>query len=135
MNNAMSNSILEHVNVTVSDAERTANQLCDLFGWHIRWQGESALGGRTVHVGKEDSYLALYTPDSTSKRSGSSYEMRGGLNHIGVVVNDLDATEQRVLAAGFETHNHGDYEPGRRFYFNDHDDIEFEVVHYPKVSS
>jgi len=55
----------------------------------------------------------------------------GGLNHIGVVVEDLDAVEAKVLAAGLKTTNHGDYEPGRRFYFHDHDGIEFEVVSYP----
>jgi len=43
---------------------------------------------------------------------------------------DLDATEQKVLQAGFKTHNHGDYEPGRRFYFNDHDGVEYEIVSY-----
>ena len=31
---------------------------------------------------------------------------------------------------GLETFNHGDYEPGRRFYFFDWDGIEFEVVSY-----
>jgi glyoxylase I family protein len=127
----MSSANLEHLNVTVSNPEQTAKQLCELFGWRIRWQGESALGGRTVHVGRDDSYLALYSPTKTAKQNGSTYVIRGGLNHIGVVVDDLDETEQRVLAAGFKTHNHGDYEPGRRFYFNDQDDIEFEVVHYP----
>ena len=111
--------------------ERTAAVLCELFGWHVRWEGESLMGGRTVHVGRDNSYLALYTPDNTKSRNGSSYSRLGGLNHIGVVVDDLDATEQRILAAGYKTHNHDDYEPGRRFYFNDHDNIEFEVVHYP----
>ena len=46
------------------------------------------------------------------------------------VVDDLDATEARILAAGIETFSHADYEPGRRFYFNDADGIEFEVVSY-----
>jgi len=128
----MNSAILEHVNVTVSNPERTAKQLCDLFGWHIRWQGDSLMGGRTVHVGKDNSYLALYTHSETASRDGSTYAMQGGLNHIGVVVDDLDETEQKVLAAGLKTHNHGNYEPGRRFYFNDHDDIEFEVVNYPE---
>ncbi len=128
----MSGAILEHVNLTVSNPEATADTLCDLFGWRIRWQGESAMGGRTVHVGKEDAYLALYSPEKTARRNGSTYVVRGGLNHIGVVVDDLDATEKRILAAGFKTHNHDDYEPGLRFYFNDHDGIEFEVVHYPE---
>lgn len=129
----MGSANLEHVNVTVSNPERTAAVLCDLFGWHVRWEGESLMGGRTVHVGRDNAYLALYTPDKTTKRNGSSYTRHGGLNHIGVVVDDLDETEQRVLAAGYETFNHGDYEPGRRFYFNDHDNIEFEVVHYPET--
>lgn len=126
----MSAASIEHVNVTVSDPDRTAAMLCELFGWRIRWQGASMLGGRTIHVGKEDAYLALYSPEKSVPNDSRNYVMRGGLNHIGVTVDDLDGTEQRVLAAGFETNNHGDYEPGRRFYFDDHDGIEFEVVTY-----
>ena len=53
-----------------------------------------------------------------------------GLNHIGVMVDDLETVEQRVLQHGFKIHNYGDYEPGRRFYFDDEDGIEFEVVSY-----
>ena len=127
----MNSANLEHVNLTVSDPVRTATQLCELFGWHIRWQGPSLLGGHTVHVGRDSNYLALYSPDKTANSTTNSYQTRGGLNHVGVVVDDLEAAEERVVAAGFKPFNHGDYEPGRRFYFNDHDDIEFEVVHYP----
>ena len=54
----------------------------------------------------------------------------GGLNHIAVTVDDLDQTEAAIKAHGFETGNHGDYEPGRRFYFHDGDGIEYEVVKY-----
>ena len=63
----------------------------------------------------------------------SSYTTTGGLNHVGIVVDDLDTAEQRVSAAGYEPHSHADYEPGRRFYFHDDDGIEFEVVSYAKV--
>ena len=35
-----------------------------------------------------------------------------------------------VVEAGFKPINHADYEPGRRFYFHDHDGIEYEVVSY-----
>ena len=35
-----------------------------------------------------------------------------------------------VKDAGFEPHSHGDYEPGKRFYFDDENGIEFEVVSY-----
>ncbi|HCK17946.1 MAG TPA: glyoxalase, partial [Thalassospira sp.] len=40
------------------------------------------------------------------------------------------ATEAKIKADGIETFNHADYEPGRRFYFRDENDIEFEVVSY-----
>ena len=123
-------AILEHANFTVSDPKATAAWMETLFGWHIRWQGDAMAGGHTVHVGDADHYLALYAPDGTPKKGTSDYEIVGGLNHIAVVVDDLDATEAAIKAHGFETGNHADYEPGRRFYFNDADGIEYEVVQY-----
>ena len=123
-------ALLEHTNLTVKDPDATAAWMCDLFGWHIRWSGAAIQDGRTVHVGSEDRYLALYTPGQPNPPRGSSYATIGGLNHIAVTVDDLDKMEADVLAAGFKTSNHGDYEPGRRFYFHDEDSIEYEVVSY-----
>ena len=60
-----------------------------------------------------------------------SYRTRGGLNHIAVVVDDLDAVEARIKAAGYVTENHAGYEPGRRFYFTEENGLEIEVVAYP----
>ncbi len=126
----MTNATLEHVNVTVSDPQKTADRLCQLFGWNIRWQGDAIHGGSTVHVGSDDSYVAVYAHEKLVKGNVDSYTTRGGLNHIGIVVDDLDAVEAKVLEAGYKTHSHADYEPGRRFYFRDDDEIEFEVVSY-----
>ncbi len=129
----VSTAILEHVNVTVTNPERTAKMLGDIFGWVVRWEGPSQMGGRTIHVGLPgdgQSYLALYTFDTNSVADGSSYGQAGGLNHLAMTVDDLDETEARIIAAGYETHTHGDYEPGRRFYFHDHDNIEYEIVSY-----
>lgn len=126
----MSKGRLEHVNITVSDPQKTADLLCDLFDWHIRWQGTAIHGGHTIHVGSDDDYLAVYSQGKLDERSDDTYTTRGGLNHVGVVVGDLDAVEERVKKAGFKTHSHADYEPGRRFYFHDADGIEFEVVSY-----
>jgi catechol 2,3-dioxygenase-like lactoylglutathione lyase family enzyme len=128
----MNSGTVEHVNFTVTKPQATADWLCRVFGWHIRWQGNAIHGGTTFHVGTNESYIAVYAPQTGIKESrGGSYNLKGGLNHIGVVVDDIDATEKRVIAAGFTPHSHADYEPGRRFYFNDHDGIEFEVVAYP----
>ena len=54
----------------------------------------------------------------------------GMADALGILVDDLDATEQKILAAGYRTHSHQTYDPGSRFYFHDHDDIEWEVVSY-----
>jgi catechol 2,3-dioxygenase-like lactoylglutathione lyase family enzyme len=127
----MTNAFVEHANFTVSEPEATAKWMCDVFGWHIRWQGSSIFGGRSVHVGGAQSYLALYNMgDSLPKTHHENYHHIGGLNHIGIVVDDLDAAEAKIEAAGFTTHSHADYEPGRRFYFHDRDGIEFEVISY-----
>jgi catechol 2,3-dioxygenase-like lactoylglutathione lyase family enzyme len=126
----MATSTLEHVNMTVSDPEKTASLLVALFDWRIRWHGPALNNGTTFHVGGKDSYVALYSPPEAVGTNTDNYHVRGGLNHIGVVVADLDEVENRVRAAGFETLNHADYEPGRRFYFHDGDGIEYEVVSY-----
>lgn len=126
----MTEARLEHINMTVADPLSTAELLVGLFGWRIRWQGEAIHGGFTVHVGGEDSYLALYSHGEKSKAASDSYHQLFGLNHIGIVVDDLKATEEKIAAAGFNTHSHGDYEPGNRFYFEDEDGLEFEVISY-----
>ena len=121
---------LEHVNVTVANSVATAEVLCHLFGWHIRWQGLAKNGGWTVHVGGENDYLALYTPAHPAQLAADAGGILSGLNHIGLVVDDLDATEVRIKAAGYITGNHADYEPGRRFYFTEENGVEIEVVSY-----
>ena len=120
---------IEHVNVTVRDPERAARLMESVFGWPVRWQGPSLNGGRTIHVGSADHYVALYTPRDEPP-TDDDFIKRRPLNHIGVEVDDLDSTEARVIAAGLTPFSHGDYEPGRRFYFLDPDGIESEVVSY-----
>jgi catechol 2,3-dioxygenase-like lactoylglutathione lyase family enzyme len=120
---------IEHVNVTVSDPERAARLMEAVFGWQVRWQGPARDGGRTIHVGSPDHYVALYT-SSDEPPSADDFVKGRPLNHIGVEVDALDETEARVVAAGLTPFSHGDYEPGRRFYFLDPDGIEYEVVSY-----
>lgn len=121
---------LEHINYTVKDTQTTATWMAQVFDWQVRWQGDSMDSGYTMHVGTADRYVALYSPPSATTPFDDNYKTTGGLNHIAVTVDDIDETEQRVLAVGFKTRNHASYEPGRRFYFDDQDGIEFEVVQY-----
>lgn len=127
----MGNAKLEHINITVQDPRAVALRLCQLFGWKIRWEGQSMNDGTTVHVGLDQAYVALYTHAGVGGPAGGDhYAQQAAMNHIGVVVEDLEAVEERVRAAGLEPHSHADYEPGRRFYFDDPEGIEFEVVSY-----
>ncbi len=121
---------LEHVNVTVKDPDATADWMCRLFGWHVRWSGAGMTTGRTVHVGTDTHYIALFTYGDATEAKSESYRTLNGLNHIAITVENLDEMEKQVKAEGFETGEHYDYEPGRRFYFHDRDGIEFEVVSY-----
>ncbi len=122
-------AVIEHINLTVADPERTSAMLQSVFGWHERWRGLEPDGRIGLHVGGAGSYVALYPPRPPAK--AETWPKSRPFNHVGVVVGDLAAAEARVKAQGFEPYAHGDYEPGRRFYFQDENGIEYEVVSYP----
>lgn len=120
---------LEHTNITVSDPKGTAAWLGDVFGWDIRWEGPGMQTGYTVHIGTDDSYVALFSYGDAKPGQEESYRTVGGLNHIAIFIEDpIDEVETRVRKAGFTPRSHADYEPGRRFYFHDGDGIEWEVA-------
>lgn len=120
---------IEHANLTVTRPERSVELFKKLLGWEERWRGKSQMGGDTIHVGEPDNgsaYLALYTNEKVE----GGFAKGQPLNHVGLLVDDLESAEEVVAAAGLEAFGHDDYEPGRRFYFFDWDGIEFEVVSY-----
>ena len=122
---------LEHANITVTSPKATAAWMQDVFGWTIRWQGEADQRMATACTwAKPTATWPSTARQSHWPRPHPAMVINGGLNHIAVVVDDLDAVETRVRAAGFTPGEHHDYEPGRRFYFRDRDNIEFEVVEY-----
>jgi glyoxylase I family protein len=122
----MPKGTIEHANLTVTDPERASRLLQDLLSWHERWRGPAMNGGETIHVGDENRYIALYT----NRQPHDRFAKGAPLNHVGLLVDDLDGAEKVVVDAGLKPFNHDDYEPGRRFYFFDWDGIEFEVVSY-----
>jgi catechol 2,3-dioxygenase-like lactoylglutathione lyase family enzyme len=123
---------IEHVNITVPDSEYTARLFEQIFGWKVRWRGRAMSGGHTVHVGSADHYLALYSPPAETA-CPARFEKGLPLNHIGIEVDAIVDIEARVRAVGFAPFGHDDYEPGRRFYFFDESNIEFEIVSYAPV--
>jgi hypothetical protein len=126
---------LEHLNVTVKDTHATAKMLCGLFGWEVRWEVASIHDGYSLHVGSKTSYLALYTAPKTPTPAGAKYHGCAALNHIGMIVDSLDADEQKVIARGYVPNSHQDYEPGRRFYFEDETASRLKSSHMLKPNS
>ncbi len=125
----MASPFIEHINLTVSDPQRSAAMVERLFGWHERWRGPARDGGLSIHVGSDTGYIAFYTgPDGMHR--DVRFPKGAPFNHVGVQVDDLDTVEAGVKALGLIPFSHDDYAPGRRFYFFDHDGIEFEIVSY-----
>ena len=130
----MKDAFLEHTNITVKNPEILASLFCRLFDWEIRWEGDAKDNGRSIHVGNKDSYFALYTHSNISheglvSEKSQNHLRNNNLNHIGIVVADLDKVEAKIIEEGFEPFNYADYEPGRRFYFIV-DGLEIEVISY-----
>ena len=126
----MKDAIVEHVNFTVTHPEKVAEHLCEIFAWKIRWSGPALDDGETIHVGEEASYIALYSHRDITDLKERNPKIVANLNHIGIVVDDLNDVEHKVKSLGFKPFSYRDYEPGRRFYFLMDDDIEIEVISY-----
>ena len=121
---------LKHVKVTSPNPQKTANWMQKVFDWSIRWEGETQDNGYSIYIGDTDSCIAIYKPRLKIVPYQRSYAMSVHVNHVGIVVDDLDELEQRVRSVGFEPHMDANYEPGRRFYFYDDTGLEIEVVSY-----
>ncbi len=124
---------LEHVNLTVSDLDRSIDFYCSLLGLKLRWRrlpGDPD-GAPAAHVGDDRCYLALFeaTEGNREQPAIADYD-RVGVNHFGIVVDDLDQMRSRLTERGITAHLEADYEPGRRLYFYDPDRIEVELVEY-----
>ena len=54
-----------------------------------------------------------------------------GINHIGLVVNDVDQVKQRLLSDGYQQNDIGEENPYRkRIYFYDRSGVEWEFIQY-----
>ena len=81
-------------------------------------------GRRWVHVGTDNTYIAL-------NESGETRSDGGLFNHLGYVVDDVDGLADRMLAAGYREGFIAPPHPYRkRRYFYDADELEWEFVEY-----
>lgn len=120
---------LEHANLTVRDVDEAIRFLTTAIPeFSVRHRGVSN-GREWAHVGNEQTYIAVTAAPDGARRP-EAYE-KLGVNHMGFVVEDVDAVASALKQAGFREGMQVDPHPYRkRVYFHDADDNEWEFVEY-----
>ena len=123
---------LEHANLHVKDLDAMLRFVQTAFPeFRIRGQGTSWTGARWVHVGSDDTYLALNEATEAPDAAWQPYGGRPGLNHLGYAVDDAEAVRARLAQAGYRESTVPNRHPHRRrVYFCDAEGNDWEFVQY-----
>ena len=122
---------MEHANLHVRHFDDAVRFLKTAFpDFYVRNESVSD-GLRCMHIGTDETYIALtethVDPDPDSK----PYDGKPGVNHLGYEVDDVDALQERLAAAGFRDSTYPNKHPHRkRIYFYDADGNDWEFVQY-----
>jgi len=122
---------LEHANLQVQDVEAMIAFIRTAFpDFRIRHDSGRVDPERWVHVGNDETYLALNRA-STAQPRRIPYSNSPGFNHLGFVVDDVEALRERLLSAGYPESTVPNSHPARkRVYFNDPEGNDWEFVEY-----
>ena len=95
---------LEHANITVPDIDAAIEFLLTLEpGFRVRHDSGAAGDYRWVHIGTDESYIALEEPHEPNPGAKMAARYADyGINHLGWVVDDVAATCKRLDAKGFQ---------------------------------
>ncbi|MCJ7591429.1 MAG: VOC family protein [Woeseiaceae bacterium] len=122
---------MEHANLHVRHFDDAVRFLQTAFP-EFRVRSESVRDGlRWMHIGTDDTYIALNEASQTSADTRLPYDGQPGFNHLGYEVDDVDALQLRLAAAGFRDSTYPNKHAHRkRVYFNDADGNDWEFVQY-----
>lgn len=122
---------MEHANLHVRHFEESVRFLQAAFP-EFRVRSESVRDGlRWMHIGTDDTYIALNETTVDSVNTKQPYDKKPGVNHLGYEVDDVDALQKRLTAAGFKDSTYPNNHPHRkRVYFYDADGNDWEFVQY-----
>jgi len=123
---------LEHANLIVRDVDETIRFLRSAFPeFRVRGEGRTWQGTRWVHVGDDETYLALVEATEEPAERWVPYAGKPGLNHLAFEVDDAEALRERLRAAGYEDSTVPNAHPHRkRVYFHDAEGSDWEFVQY-----
>jgi catechol 2,3-dioxygenase-like lactoylglutathione lyase family enzyme len=122
---------LEHANLVVRDIDAAVRFVTAAFPeFRVRREGIYQ-GRRWLHVGTDNTYLALNQATVEPAEAFEPYSGTPGLNHLGYEVDDVEALRTRLARAGFEESTVPNRHPHRRrVYFYDADGNDWEFVQY-----
>jgi len=123
---------LEHANLCVHDIDAVVRFLTTAFpDFHVRQDTAEPDGSRWVHVGTNETYIALTQAKAGEVRPGTPYKGRPGLNHLAYEVDDVETLRARLRAAGYRDSTVPNAHPHRkRVYFYDPEGNDWEFVQY-----
>ena len=123
---------LEHANLIVRDIDATMRFLQAAFpAFGIRFDGKDPRGMRWVHIGTDDTYIALTQSTVEPERQWTPYTGVPGVNHLAYEVDDVEALRGRLKSAGYQDSTVPNNHPYRkRVYFHDRDGNDWEFVQY-----
>ncbi len=122
---------MEHANLHVRHFDDAVRFLQTAFpDFKVRSESERG-GARWMHIGTDETYIALNETHSERDPHAKPYNGNPGVNHLGYEVDDVDALQLRLSAAGFEDSTYPNNHPHRkRVYFLDADGNDWEFVQY-----
>ncbi|MBB1312858.1 VOC family protein [Aliivibrio sp. SR45-2] len=123
----------EHANITVPNIDAAIAFLLNAApDFRVKIDQTPVGSYRWAHVGNDEYYFALQEPkDATSSQDTRKPYHNIGVNHIGMIVDNLDHLQEKLLALGYEQNGLVTQEKhGRRTYFYDKAGFEWELVEY-----
>lgn len=129
----MKPTIIEHANITVPDIDVAFEFLKIVAPDFIIRKDESREGSyRWAHIGNDYFYIALQEPHLQKKpTAGSTAYENLGVNHLALIVSDLNKIEKNLIAAGYKKSIDTPVEKFRkRIYYYDNEGFEWELIEY-----
>ncbi|WP_339660191.1 VOC family protein [uncultured Polaribacter sp.] len=124
---------IEHVNITVPDIDAAVSFLQIIApDFKIKKDENPINDKRWMHIGNDEFYFALQESHiGTNPIKPNQTYINYGFNHIGLVVNNIDDIEKKLIQAGYHKGIDTPNETFRkRIYYYDNAGFEWELVEY-----
>lgn len=123
------NIYLEHANITVTNLQDAVKFFQTAFP-HFKVRGGGNDMREWIHLGDDDTYIAINQAKQNETIIGNSYDLIG-INHLGFVVQDVEEIARNLISNGYKRDYPKQVEKFRiRDYFADADGNQYEFVQY-----